>query len=151
MLEYPVAVKDLMEYLPHRPPMVWVDEVVSADAVEGVCRIHLSKEAGYMGPGGVRASSAVEWMAQAYAYTRVCYARSAGAPGQKNLSKAYLVGIRQLEFTSTKIPTEGSLIVRVKTVRDLEGLTLLSGRVETSDGQLLASGTLKVFSQKVGL
>ncbi|NJL25529.1 MAG: hypothetical protein HC902_10395 [Calothrix sp. SM1_5_4] len=63
-----ILATDIMSYIPHRPPMVWIDEVTDYSASGGECLVRVKQNALYMGPQGLRASSCLELMAQAYAF-----------------------------------------------------------------------------------
>src|SRR4051812_38021961 len=122
MLEFPIPVVALEKWLPHRAPMLWIDQVTGVSADGGECRVLIEKDAGFMDNNGVRPSGMVEWLAQAYACVRVCQRLTGINKGTETLSNAYLVGIRQFEIMNEEVPRGGSVIIRVKTLKELEGL-----------------------------
>jgi predicted hotdog family 3-hydroxylacyl-ACP dehydratase len=151
-LTFPVSTSSLEKWIPHRPPMVWVDQVLSLTEEGGTARVNLDqKDSHFFGEKGLRESSFVEFLAQAYAFTRVCQSLLSAERGSettdKPLAKAFLVGIRDLEILPGNLPSSGYLIVRVRTVKELSGVIVFGGSVETSAGLRLASGTLKVYSE----
>src|SRR5687768_16243919 len=91
MIEFPVPVAKLSGFLPHRPPMVWVEEVVEVDETGGLCGLSLEASAPYLTDGKIRRSSYIEWMAQSFAFVEACR-----KPNDR-LETAFLVGIRDLE------------------------------------------------------
>lgn len=137
MPEFPVSTSLLRDFLPHRPPMVWVDEILRADATSGEGLVRVSPGASYCTNGRPRPSAAIEFLAQTFGYSRALLAPTA-------CKKAFLVGIRDFEWG--ELGGE-ELLVRVDDIRVVGPLTLFRGEVVTRDGVRLASGHLKVYSE----
>jgi predicted hotdog family 3-hydroxylacyl-ACP dehydratase len=151
-LAFPVATSGLGEYLPHRPPAVWVDEVRSVAPNEGVCRVYLRTSAHYADARGrIRESSYVEWIAQAYGFVAACQVLSGIAPEEKRPEKTFLVQIRDLKLSEEPAATlisEGDWIdVHVKRTHRLGPLALIEGEVRSSKEVVLARVKLKLYAE----
>ncbi len=141
------TIEELLPYLPHRPPMIWIDELHQITSNGGSCLVHLKKESHYMDDSGPRSTSAIEWMAQAYGY--ICAARSHQQNPQSIItpSKAFLVQIRDASFIEP-LPESGTLLIELQEKRSLGALSLVTGRVkEYSTGKTLIEAELKLFAE----
>jgi hypothetical protein len=155
----------LQAALPHRPPMVWLDEVLSAGASGGTCGVTLRPGGLYTvagAPDRCLTFAPVEWMAQAYGYARACYemiqeemiqdemartqrtSASSEAPGSFGLRRAFLVGVSELELPR-RVPAAGRLLVEARLTREMAPLALVDGSLRTEDGELLAAAKLKLY------
>lgn len=145
MLELPVSTSALKEYLPHRPPMIWVDEIVSADETSGEGRVRWNPSALYCTAGKTRPSAAIEFAAQTFGYSRVVWLMRSTPEASHLCRRAFLVGVRDFEW-SGELASE-AFLVRVEGIRVLGPLTLFRTEVRSAEGALLANGHLKVFSE----
>lgn len=136
-------VKELFAYGPHRPPMVWIDEVVSGTEA----LVNIRADGLYMGPRGLRPSACIEFIAQAYGYTSL-YAQLQSPGGVKPLRKAYLAAIKDAAyFGDFKNVNAGTrLKIQIESVRHMGPLALVEGAVYRDDMKL-ASTQLKVYSE----
>lgn len=82
----------LADLLPHRPPMVLLDELVEHAPGRARCRVRLRPDAPFMENGRVRAVVAIEYMGQAAAACAGLAAREGGRPPAPGL----LLGTREL-------------------------------------------------------
>lgn len=145
---FPIPVSRLAEIVPHRPPMVWVDEVSWVNATEGECRVRLDPGALYRGRRGLRSTSIIEWIAQSYAYVRAAQAIS-GTPGAPTAPPqvVYLAAVRDAKLGALvgKQPVEIRVLVRSN--RSFGPLALVEGQVMDGCGNLLGSASLKVYAE----
>ncbi len=143
----PVPARDLFEALPHRPPMVWVDEVIVADETGGTCRVDLKHDGLYLTDGSLRPSSLIELMAQSFGYIIAANQRRSPSDGPK-ISKAFLISISnsKLEYRPD-IGAGRSVNVHISNVRTIGSVTLFNGSVLLSDGTPLGTADLKVYSE----
>jgi predicted hotdog family 3-hydroxylacyl-ACP dehydratase len=151
-LVFPINTRELDQYLPHRDPAIWIDEVVSVRADGGVCRVYPRKGGHYADASGrIRDSSFAEWVAQAYGFVAACQALSGLAPNEKRAEKVFLVQIRDLELSPDPAATlifEGDWIeVRVKRTHRLGSLVLIEGEVFSSSQAPLARAKLKLYAE----
>ncbi len=143
-MKYPVPVELLGAALPHRHPMVWVDEVLSAAVDGGICAVDLAPERLFAaGEAHCLTFAPIEWMAQTYGYARACHALMGKAP-LAPLKKAYLVGVGQLECFRP-VPSRGRLLVEVRTTREMAPLSIVRGSVKDDGGEIFAEATLKLY------
>ena len=152
MTGLPMHVRELEEWIPHRPPMVWIDEVVTASAAEGVCRVVLRSDALYMRANGVvRPSSMIEWIAQAYAFVRAAQSKLHLISVDLKPKRAFLVAVTNARFEYLTKPEQLTgvkvLHVRVRNERDFGPLSLVDGCVLTEAGEVLATAKIKVFAE----
>lgn len=143
-MELPVSVSDLQRALPHRPPMVWVDWVLAADKEGGTCAVDLKSDALYADDKGqTLAFAPIEWLAEAYGYSRACYELQAGT-GNKGASRAFLAGVTELTVLR-QLPATGRIILDVRLTREMLPLALVDGTVKTETGELIAKARLKLY------
>src|SRR5688572_7896973 len=114
LLKLPISTKDLAKWIPHRDPMVWIDEVVTVEPAFAICRVGVDKNRAFCDQSGLRPSAYIEWMAQAYAFSEAARKILEVGEGQvAALNKAYLVAITKAEFPEQKATTSvSSCLVR---------------------------------------
>jgi predicted hotdog family 3-hydroxylacyl-ACP dehydratase len=151
-MRYPLPVSLFERYVPHRAPMVWVDEVLSASASEGECRVKIDPSALYMSEGAIHPMSCVEWIAQGFAYVRAAYFMEIGYGEQGRALEAYLVAVRDAEFMfePDDLREIQELIVRVHSFREFGTLIMLTGEVKLPSGRVLMRAGLRVFHKQAG-
>lgn len=149
-LAHPQAIptSQLMDWIPHRPPMIWVDAVARYDAQGGECFVHVKEGSLYMDANGLRASSLIEFIAQSYGYIGVCNALEMSRDKVKKATKAFLVAITQTEFGDCSRVAPGmTLRVRIGNAKQVGPITLFDGQVIAPDGLLLLKASLKVYAE----
>ena len=146
----PIAVKDLMRYLPHRPPMVWVDQVIDFSLNHGEVVVEVKGDALYMSPEGLRASSLLEFIAQAYGFVWICYVKHVLDPSSKGMQQAMVAGFKQARFappTVLRRVADGDiLVVKLTDMRRKGPITFLHGQVWFGN-ILLGESEMRTFSQ----
>ncbi len=138
----------LIPYAPHRPPMVWIDQVLRASATDGECLIQVKKNAMYMERGALRPSACIEFIAQAYGYMSIAYRLGINDPNAKPLKRAFLAAIKDAQLPSANnarlvLPGD-ELTVRISGIRHLGPIASFQGQV-IHKNQLMASGGMKVY------
>jgi predicted hotdog family 3-hydroxylacyl-ACP dehydratase len=146
-----VRVADIIPYLPHRPPMVWIDEVLHFSEKSGECRVRLSAEGHYMGDLGLlRPTSCLEFIAQAYGFISVCHHIYILDPNSKPLSKAFLASMKDAKLPSDEalnsIKPGDVLTITIAGVRQMGPIVLFNGRVDCGDLEL-CTAQMKVFKE----
>jgi predicted hotdog family 3-hydroxylacyl-ACP dehydratase len=145
-----ISVEEIEKYLPHRPPMVWIDEVVNFSEKTGECRVRLKADGLYMGANGLRPTSCLELMAQAYGFISVCHHIYILDPNSKPLSKAFLASMKQAELPTAEVLKQvhpGDLItITIDGVRQMGPIVLFNGRVRKDD-LLLCQAQMKIFKE----
>lgn len=149
MTDRKIKLEEIYQFVPHRPPMVWVDEIVSFSDHSGACAIHIKSDGHYMGTDGLRPSSCLEFIAQAYGYCSVAYKYSQN-PNTSPLKRAFLAAFKDVELpdaaTLKRITGGTSVIARFSGVRQIGPITMLDGEV-VHDGAVICRANLKVFCE----
>jgi predicted hotdog family 3-hydroxylacyl-ACP dehydratase len=144
-------VDKLIDYLPHRPPMIWIDRVTEVGAdyrgITGTCRVQLKPDALYMSNSKeLRASAAIEFTAQAFGYIKAAYQEihQFSNPPQET----YLTGVRYCyaNFTALDMAQAPELEIRLKVKREMLPLTFVYGEIfSTQSPELLAKVEIQVY------
>lgn len=147
-----VDFQHIMPYSPHRPPMVWIDEVAAYGATDGECVVRVKKDALYMDPDGLRSSACIEFIAQAYGYMSIAFRIYENHPNAKPLKRAFLAAIKDAQTCAPEIlrtiQDGDRLNIRISGVRALGPITMFNGEVLRGT-QSLATAQMKVFSEFV--
>lgn len=150
-MEFPVPVSDLYEYLPHRPPMVWVDEVLEVGkdykGLSGACRIKVDNAALYVSnKKELRGSAAIEFTAQAFGYLKATYQvlhQFSDPP-----KETYLTGVRKCSSQFSDLDLSGSLDLKISlsVIREILPLTYVRGELtDMKTGKTLAETEIQVY------
>jgi len=147
-VQFPVPATDFSGIVPHQPPMVWVDEVVSADRDHGECRVRLKADALYFDQNTLLVGAGIEWIAQTYAYSRTAYFADQNLP-QPDVQQAFLVAVRKAQIlvqpTDPELLGAESLLVRVNQFRTMGPLTMFDGEVFLPSGRTMMKAHLRVY------
>lgn len=135
----------LDELLPHRPPMVLLDEVESFDAAERrlVARVSIGEGQMFLSDGAVPNWVAVEYMAQAAAALAGCWDRTIrpGCPPRPGL----LLGTRRLTLGVDAFPVGGTYFVTaINEFSDDEAASFSCSMADDS-GRVVASAVLNAY------
>lgn len=141
---FPVKVAQMRAILPHRPPMVWIDDILSGTYEGGICRTTPVEESLYLSEGAFLKYTGIELVAQAFGFSRGIYELSKNASANEP-ARAFLVGIRTVHMA--KIPARvGNLLVETKLFRELPPLLLVDGTVRSeATGEEFMKVQLKLF------
>lgn len=139
---------ELKEWLPHRAPMVWIDEVGDTSETGGVCFVTLKADGLYFSDGVLRRTSIVEFLAQGFGYIAATHKIRSGHSLSSALKRAFLVAVTQCQLIETAQATPGTrLQITVSDVKQIGPIQLFKGTVATASGQTLGTASLKVFSE----
>jgi 3-hydroxymyristoyl/3-hydroxydecanoyl-(acyl carrier protein) dehydratase len=137
----------IREWLPHRPPVLFVDELLEGDTLpQGVpadSAVAIKTfPAGSFGTDGNRVleSALIECAAQTVAALNGCNARKQGQP----LAQGMLVGVNDFEFPSCA-HADVPLRIAVKIVDQFGPFCMAEGQVE-QEGAVVAKGALKFYT-----
>ena len=130
------AVQDL---LPHRPPMVLVEEVVHLDEAAGTvrCLCRLPLDSGLVTGGSGPRMIVIEMLAQSAACLKGWTELRRGNP----VRPAYLVRVDDLGIGRAPDPGE-AVVVEAREARGVADYFIYEARAEAG-GEVLASGTLR--------
>lgn len=146
-----IPISRLLDYLPHRPPMVWISRVskVGKDykGLSGSCLVDLDRLALYVSNGQeLRGSSAIEFTAQGFGYLKAAYQvihQFSDMP-----SRTYLTGVRscRTQFEGLDLSKVHQLEVRLSVLRELLPVTYVRGEVYVNGTeQCLAEAEIQVY------
>jgi predicted hotdog family 3-hydroxylacyl-ACP dehydratase len=145
-----ISAQDIYKYIPHRPPMVWIDWVTRYSAVDGECLVDVKKDALYMGAEGLRPSSCVEFIAQTYGFVWICYVTKVLDPTSKGMSVAMLAAFKDVKFAAPEViqgVKQGDrLVCKISGIRAMGPITSFQGEVWKGD-ILLTQAQMRTFSQ----
>jgi len=145
-MNFPISAATLAEALPHRPPMVWIDEVLEASATAGKAAVQVKADAAYRDSRGNRPSAAIEWMAQAFGFVQA--AHRAQTANTMPVKRAFLASVSDFRSEADLTFATGILTVTVDGFREFGPLVLFRGVVHDAKGHKLAEGRLKVFVER---
>lgn len=145
-----LSVKELNRYLPHRPPMIWIDKVIDVGTdykkLSGTCQVQINPTALYCFEGGINGSAAVEFTAQAFGYLKAAYQvthQFVDTP-----SNTYLTGVRSCKADFSKLSPDGNqeLQIEVSVVREIQPLTIVRGTIlNAQTGEVYAQAEIQVY------
>ncbi len=145
------SVTELKQWLPHRPPMVWVDAVLSHSVSGGVTETAVNEDSLFLSDKAVAPIFLLEIMAQSYGFVRVLQVLSELLPKQDVPKNTFLANVRNAEFFVTELSPELQVGAVIRTVvesgRSFGPLTVAKVRCESLEGRCLARAELKVFSE----
>lgn len=149
-MKKPVEAKDIWKYIPHRPPMIWIDRITDWGATEGASEVDVRTDAHYMSPEGLRPSSCIEIIAQTYGLVWTCHVIYNVDPNSKGMSVAMLAAFKDVKFAPPDVMRtvkEGDrLICRISKVRWVGPIASFRGEVWLGE-TLLAEAGMRTFSQ----
>lgn len=150
-MKSPVSVKDIWESIPHRPPMVWVDEVHSYSDTGGETSVKIKTEGLYMSSkGGLRQSSCLEFIAQSYGFISICHMQFSGTPRAGAPKRAFLASFNEAKFASEEVMRSvkpgDEIRIEVLGARAMGPIILFQGKVRRGS-DLLCETRMKVFSE----
>ena len=136
-----IPVRDIIRYIPQRPPMVMVDELIEADFDQAVTRFDILPDNPFLVSGQLGESGLVENIAQTVAAMVGYHCHQQNIP----VPIGYIAGLKDLDVRT--LPLMGSTILTsVKIKHQVMDVTVVAGKVE-QDGQLLCSCEMKVVAK----
>lgn len=143
-----INTSELQDSLPHRAPMVWIDEVGETTDTGGECFVTLKPDGLYFSEGQLRSTSCIEFLAQGFGYQASAHIIRSGQPPASQKQRAFLVAVTQANLHDVSTVKAGDrLLITVGNVKHVGPITLFAGKVTTSTGLLLCDANLKVFSE----
>lgn len=133
------------ELLPHEPPMVLLDRIVSFGAATLVAEVDIREDSQFCAAGGVPGWVGIEYMAQAVAAHAGCEARERGDPP----SIGYLLGTRAYRCNIPTFPVGATLRITVESLFVEMQLGAYACNIETHVP--VASATINVFRPQGGM
>jgi hypothetical protein len=144
-LTLPISTKWIASFMPHRPPAIWVDEIISFDSRGGRGRVFLDPSAHYFDETELRQSSLVEFVAQSYGY---CFVLSEIFNNKQisNVSQTMIAEIRNVKYENLDVfnkilsypKSEWVLDVVTECTHDFVRIKVIKGTVFFKDILLLS-------------
>ncbi len=140
-----IPIKELMDYLPHRDEIVWIDYVLEAREDGGTSMVIVDKNKHYFGEKELRQSSLIEWMAQGSGFVSAAYFKSMNI--NKTLHDAFLVGFMNATF-SPNLPKESEEVLIIgKVTRVIASISYVDCSVQSrKSGEVYCSALIKLYS-----
>jgi len=135
-----VSYPPIAELLPHRPPMLWIDEVVYLEGNEICCRLCIRREHVFVTDARVEPLTAIEWMAQTVGAMIGLRDRDSSQlprPG-------YLIAVPEASFHVDEFRVGDELSIIARCAFGDDKLASFECRVERS-GETAAKGRLSVY------
>lgn len=132
--------------------MAWLDEVLSCGASAGECRVRVRQDAHYMGPNGMRPSSLIELIAQAYGIMSITHEMIVHGDNAKPLKRAFLAAFSDVIFPSSlealgSIRDGDLLLARISGIRQIGPITAFHGSVRRGENTLCVA-KMKIYTER---
>ncbi len=128
------------QVLPHRPPMILIDELLSSSKDSLCARVRLREDSPFVEDGRVSSLVAIEYMAQTIAALAGLRKRARGEEPRRG----YLLGCRELKLPVDELRAGDELTVQVRETWTTEELGHFECSVTRGD-ELVAAGVLSVY------
>ncbi|HEX7969800.1 MAG TPA: hypothetical protein VF502_16370 [Stellaceae bacterium] len=128
------------ELLPHRPPMVLLDEILGYDETSLMAAVTVSEASLFLEPDGVPVHVGLEYMAQACGAFAGALARDRGGA----VRIGFVLGTRRYRAHAPCFRRGERLIVSVSVLYQDEQMGAFDCRIEV-DGKLAAEAQLNVY------
>lgn len=134
--------KDITDYIPQRPPIVMIHDLVEADEDRARTQLHIAADNVFAEDGFFREPGMVENIAQTAA-VQVGYIYK-----QKNLPVpiGYIAGIKDLRISGLA-PVGATLTTETRVLNQVLDVTLVEGRI-TLEGRELCRCEMRIFVRK---
>jgi predicted hotdog family 3-hydroxylacyl-ACP dehydratase len=136
----PRTLPGIMDVVPHRPPMLLLDEVVAWDSKRAECRVVLRDDSPFVEGGRVASTLAIEYMAQCIAVFVGLEAYYRGEP----IPLGYLVGAREISLPADGFRVGDVLSVEASPIWGGETLGSFQCKIDRM-GEVVARGALNVY------
>jgi predicted hotdog family 3-hydroxylacyl-ACP dehydratase len=146
--KFPVSVKHMQAFLPHRGPAIWLDSLLHTEANHGVGVVRLKENAHYFNDSKLQESSCIEWAAQTMGYT---LALNEVMQVQKvaQATRTFIAEVRNAEFYfdqhKEKLKPGADIETHVRCTHDFGPLRVIEAHSYVNK-ELLAKINMKVFS-----
>lgn len=133
------ALGPVADYLPHRPPMLLIDDIVEWSDLRAVCRTRIRPDCVFAIDGAVHPSAMIEFVAQVCAiYVGVRSARSGDPP-----QVGFIMACREVDFAVDRFAVGDELTITADKTFGQKQLAAFTGTVHRG-GALCATVQLSV-------
>jgi predicted hotdog family 3-hydroxylacyl-ACP dehydratase len=133
------------QLLPHRPPMLWIDSVVSHAGDDVHCRLTIRDSHVFVVDGRVDAVVSIEWMAQTVGALVGLYDHARAEEPRPG----YLIAVPEAQFMVDAFRVDDVLELRAHKTWGDDTLASFEAQVER-DGVRAATAQLSVYRRKPG-
>ena len=138
------ALRPVADYLPHRPPLLLIDDIVEVDDRRAVCRTTIHPDCVFAIDGAVHPSAMIEFVAQVCAiYVGVLSARD-GDPPRLGL----IMACREVDLPADGFAVGDELTIVATKVFGQKQLAAFTGTVSRG-GELCATVQLSVIDAEL--
>jgi predicted hotdog family 3-hydroxylacyl-ACP dehydratase len=138
------ALGPVADYLPHRPPMLLIDDIVEVDGDQIVCRATIHPDCVFAIDGAVHPSAMIEFFAQACAIFVGVRAARDGDPPRLGL----IMGCREVSFAIDSFAVGDELTIVATKIYGQENVAAFTGTV-TRGGTACATIQLSVVDAEL--
>ena len=128
------------EVVPHKPPMLLLDQVLSYETDRVTCEVRIGPETPFLEDGLVPAVVGIEYMAQAVAAYAGLTAREQG----KGAKIGFLLGCRELTLRTDGFAPGERLVVEARRTWGDADIGSFACKIDRG-GEVVAQGVLKVY------
>jgi len=132
----------IVELVPHRPPMLLLDRVLSYDGQCVTCETVLGPDSPFVEDGGVPGVVGIEYMAQAIAAGAGLSARDKGQDGGPRVG--FLLGCRNLTIAVDSFQVGDRLVVEARRTWGENNIGSFACKVQRGS-EVLVEGALTVY------
>lgn len=135
------TLEDITNYLPQRPPMVMIHNLLEAGEEKAVTQLHILPDNIFISDGALGEPGLVENIAQTAAVQvgYVCVQKNIHVP------IGYIAAIKDLKVYS--LPAENSIITTTVTVKNqVLDITLVEGEI-VQNGEVLCRCEMRIFAK----
>jgi predicted hotdog family 3-hydroxylacyl-ACP dehydratase len=134
----------ITDYLPHRPPMLFIDHIVQVTGHDAICRATIKPDCVFLQDGVVHPSAMIEFVAQACAIAAgVTASRSGGPP-----KLGFIIGCREVTFAVDQFHVGDELTIVITKILGQDQLAAFNGTV-TRDGVVCVTIQLSVVDAEL--
>jgi len=138
------ALGPVADYLPHRPPMLLIDDIVEWSELRAVCRTVIRPDCVFAIAGAVHPAAMIEFVAQVCAiYVGVRSARSGDRP-----QVGFIMACREVDFAVDRFAVGDELTITADKTFGQKQLAAFTGTVHRG-GALCATVQLSVIDAEL--
>jgi predicted hotdog family 3-hydroxylacyl-ACP dehydratase len=138
------ALGPVADYLPHRPPMLLIDDIVEWSELRAVCRTVIRPDCVFAIDGAVNPAAMIEFVAQVCAiYVGVRSARSGDPP-----QVGFIMACREVDFAVDRFAVGDELTITADKTFGQKQLAAFTGTVHRGDA-LCATVQLSVIDAEL--
>jgi predicted hotdog family 3-hydroxylacyl-ACP dehydratase len=132
------------DYLPHRPPMLLIDEIVDVTVERAICRTTIHDHCVFAIDGRIHPTAMIEFVAQVCAiYVGVRAAREGDPP-----KLGFIMGCREISFDADSFAVGDQLTIAVTKVFGQSQLAAFTGTV-VRDGEVCVKIQMSVVDAEL--